>query len=152
MNMQHASSHTKSTSHLKKNDLRRKRRGLVKTSNKKRHEKKGTVLTHTVNKISQTPNAPLIQHGKSHTKSTSHLSQNGAQKKRSISKANKSNKTSEKKKHDKKGTVLTHTINKISQAPSADAVQHAVSHTKSASHLKQTGTRKRRAGNILLDC
>ena len=57
-----------------------------------------------------------------------------------------------KKKHDKKGTVLTHTINKISQAPSADAVQHAVSHTKSARHLKQTGTRKRRAGNILLDC
>ena len=49
---------------------------------KKAGEKRGTVLTHTINKISQTPNAKLLQHGKSHTTSTSHLKQ-GARKRRS---------------------------------------------------------------------
>ena len=39
----------------------------------KKNGKKGTILTHSVNKISQTPNAPMIQHAKSNTKSTSNL-------------------------------------------------------------------------------
>ena len=41
----------------------------------KQSEKKGTVLTHTVNKISQTKDAPSIQHATSKIKTTSRLKQ-----------------------------------------------------------------------------
>ena len=54
---------------------------------------------------------------------------------KSISKGNKAH---------KKGTVLTHTINKISQTPNAVLIQHAKSHTQSKTRLKQT-SRKRRS-------
>jgi len=102
-------------------------------------EKRGTVLTHTINKISQSPNAKLLQHGKSHTTSTSHLKQ-GARKKRSeFEDAELSADYDE-----KRGTVLTHTINKISQTPNAKLLQHGKSHTTSTSHLKQDSKKRKR--------
>lgn len=100
-------------------------------------EKRGTVLTHTINKISQTPNAKLLQHGKSHTTSTSHLKQ-GARKRRSEMEEAEMSADFE----EKRGTVLTHTINKISQSPNAKLQQHGKSHTTSTSHLKQDSKKR----------
>jgi len=118
--------------HQKKQQKQRSRREITIDD-----EKRGTVLTHTINKISQTPNAKLLQHGKSHTTSTSHLKQ-GARKRRSDMEDAEMSADYE----EKRGTVLTHTINKISQTPNAKLQQHGKSHTTSTSHLKQDGKKR----------
>merc|ERR1712183_467293 len=123
---------------VEKTEKKEKSKAKAKKAKKsKKADKKGTVLTHTINKISQSPNAKLLQHGKSHTTSTSHQKQ-GARKKRSTGES----------KSKKKGSVLTHTINKISQTPNAKLLQHGKSHTTSTSHLKQDSARKSSLGKL----